>query len=233
VPVDLAELLAGRALPGGRPVDPHDHPGALPFAVLTMEIQRGVMGDLATFPDLAAAAASSGLVGHTARLLRAVRAAGVPVVHCVAEFRADRAGTVTNTPLHSAVRARPEHLLAGTPATELVPELGVEETDLVSRRRHGVSPFTGTDLHATFSNLGVRVLVVTGVSLNLGIIGTCVEAVNLGYQVIVPTDAVTGIPADYAAAVVANTLALVATLTTVDELVGALQTETGVSGRRA
>jgi len=231
VPVDLAELLAGRALPGGRPVDPHDHPGALPVAVLTMEIQRGVMGDLATFPELAAAAAS--LVGHTARLLRAARAAGVPVVHCVAEFRADRAGTITNTPLHSAVRARPEHLLAGTPATELVPELGVEETDLVSRRRHGVSPFTGTDLHTTFSNLGARVLVVTGVSLNLGIIGTCVEAVNLGYQVVVPTDAVTGIPADYAAAVVANTLALVATLTTVDELLDALQASPGVSARRA
>jgi biuret amidohydrolase len=233
VPVDLRALLAGRALPGGRPVDPLDHPGALPVAVITMELQRGVMGDLATFPELAAAAADAGIVANTARLLYAARAAGVPVVHCTAEFRADRAGTVTNTPLHSAVRARPEHLLAGTPTTELVTGLGASETDLVSSRRHGVSPFTGTDLHATLTNLGARVLVVTGVSVNLGIVGTCVEAVNLGYQVVMPIDAVVGVPPDYAAAVVANTLALVATLSTVDAIVAALGTAPGVSGRRA
>jgi nicotinamidase-related amidase len=85
-----------------------------------------------------------------------------------------------------------------------------------------VSPFTGTSLDATLRNLGVKVVVVTGVSVNLGVLGCCIEAVNLGYQVAVPTDAVAGVPADYAASVVATTLSLVATLTTVDALVDAL-----------
>jgi nicotinamidase-related amidase len=44
------------------------------------------------------------------------------------------------------------------------------------------------------------------------------DGVNRGYQVVLPRDAVCGIPADYADAVIDNTLALLATVTTVDEL---------------
>jgi nicotinamidase-related amidase len=62
-------------------------------------------------------------------------------------------------------------------------------------------------------------VVATGVSLNLGIPGLAIEAVNLGYRVVLPQDAVCGIPADYARSVIDNTMALVATLTTVDELI--------------
>jgi nicotinamidase-related amidase len=217
MPVHLTDLLRGRALGGGETA-----PSTLPVAVLTMELQRGVMGDLATFPELAAAAASAGVVAHTARLLDAARARRLPVVHCTAEFRADRAGTVANTPLHTAVLRRPEHLLVGTPATELVGGLGPEPGDLVISRTHGVSPFIGTSLDATLRNLGVRVLVATGVSVNVGILGLCLEAVNLGYQVVVPSDAVTGVPPAYAASVLEHSIALVATLTTVDQLLDAL-----------
>jgi nicotinamidase-related amidase len=184
------------------------------------------MGDLASFPELAAASDERHLVANAARLLTACRTAGVPVVHCTAEFRADRAGTVANTPLHTAVLRRPEHLLEDTPATELVPGLGAEVTDYVSARRHGVAPFTGTPLHATLQELGARVLIVTGVSVNLGVLGLCVEAVNLGYQCVVATDAVAGVPAEYADAVLQNSVGLVASLHTVDEIVGALATLT-------
>jgi nicotinamidase-related amidase len=120
------------------------------------------------------------------------------------------------------VLRRPEHLLEGTAATELVPGLGAETTDYVSARRHGVAPFTGTPLHATLQGLGVRVLVVTGVSVNLGVLGLCVEAVNLGYQVVVASDAVAGVPPDYADAVLKNSISLMAAVYTVDEIVEAL-----------
>jgi len=219
MPGALIELLAGRALVPAHGTGPAP---VAPLAVLTLELQRGVMGDLASFPELAAAAGAVGVVANTARLLVGARSAGVPVLHCTAEFRADRAGTVVNTPLHAAVLRRHEHLLAGSPACELVPGLGALPGDLVSSRAHGVSPFTGTSLDATLRNLGVRVLVVTGVSVNLGVLGCCIEAVNLGYQVAVPTDAVAGVPPAYAASVVATSLSLVATLTTVDQLVAAL-----------
>jgi nicotinamidase-related amidase len=215
MPRELTDLLAGRVLGGG----PHSD---LPLAVLTMELQRGVMGDLATFPELAAACEARGIVATAARLLAAFRLRRLPVVHCTAQFRPDRAGTIANTPLHATVLRRPEHLLEGTAAVELVPGLGAEVTDHVSARRHGGAPFTGTPLHATLRGLGVRVLVVTGVSVNLGVPGLCVEAVNLGYQVVVASDAVAGVPLDYADAVMANSLPLVATVRSAGEIVDAL-----------
>ncbi len=214
MPLELTDLLAGRALGGVH--------STLPAAVLTMELQRGVMGDLATFPDLAAAARERGIVANAARLLARFRQSNLPVVHCTAEFRADRAGTVVNTPLHSVVLRRPEHMLEGTAVVDLVPGLGAQVTDHVSARRHGVSPFTGTPLHTTLQGLGVRVLVVTGVSVNVAVFGLCVEAVNLGYQVVVASDAVAGVPLDYADTVMANSVSLVAAVYTVDEIVEAL-----------
>ncbi|HVA03036.1 MAG TPA: cysteine hydrolase [Acidimicrobiales bacterium] len=205
MPVTLADLVGdGRA------------------AVLTMEIQRGVVGDLSSFPELAAAAQEIGLVANTARLLVAARAAEVPVVHCTAGFRPDRRGSPANAPLISAMLRRPEHLVEGTPAVELVPELGPEPEDLVSHRGHGVSPFTGTTLDPTLRALGVSTVVATGVSVNLGILGLAIEAVNLGYRVVVATDAVCGIPRDYADALMDHTLSLVALLAPSDAVADAL-----------
>ena len=204
MPVDLTDIA-----PPGR------------TAVLTMEIQRGVVGDLSAFPQLAAAAGRAGVVPNTARLLQAARALGVAVVHCTAEFRADRAGSTVNCQLIAAMVRNPDHLLAGTPPTELVPELGPDAADLVCTRLHGVSPFSGTSLDTWLRSLGVGTVVATGVSVNLGVLGLAIEACNLGYQVIVPRDTVAGIPADYADAVLDNTLPLIATVTTTDELLTA------------
>ena len=204
MPVDLAALAA---------------PGVC--AVLTQEIQRGVIGDHTSFPQLAEAAEAVGVVTNTARLLTAARARGVPVIHCTAEFRADRAGSVVNCSLIAAMVRNPDHLLVGTPAAELVAELGPEPGDLVSARLHGVSPFTGTDLSTWLRNLGVETVVATGVSVNLGVLGLAIEAVNLGYRVVVPRDTVAGVPQAYADALMEHTYPLIATLTTVDDLVSA------------
>jgi nicotinamidase-related amidase len=82
-----------------------------------------------------------------------------------------------------------------------------------------VSPFGGTTLDATLRALGATTVIATGVSLNLGIPGLAIEGVDLGYHVVVATDAVAGVPADYADAVMRHTLALVAAFATVDEIV--------------
>jgi nicotinamidase-related amidase len=202
MPVDLRELAAPERC-----------------AVLTMEVQRGVIGDLSSFPQLAEASQRAGVVPNTAQLLRSARSHRVPVVHCTAEFRPDRAGTTVNCQLVAAVLRNPEHLLAGTAATEIIAELGPEPSDLVSSRLHGVSPFTGTSLDTWLRNLGVHTVVATGVSVNLGVLGLAIEAVNLGYGVVVPRDAVAGIPQEYADAILDNTFPLISTVTTVDSLI--------------
>ena len=47
------------------------------------------------------------------------------------------------------------------------------------------------------------------------------DAVNHGYQFVLPRDAVAGVPADYADAVIDNTLSLLATVTSTDAVVAA------------
>lgn len=184
-------------------------------AVLVMEMQRGVIGDHAKFPDLV----WPGLIPNAARVLAAARARAIPVVHCTAAFRADRAGTHTdNCPFIIRLLKDPEHMLEGTPAVEVLPEL-LGPGDLESRRRHGFAPFTGTTLDQRLRTLGVRRVVVVGVSLNLGIPGLALEAVNLGYRVTVVEDAVSGMPREYATAVLRNTVALLATLVPAADLV--------------
>jgi len=192
--------------------------GADHTAVVTMELQRGVVGDLApAIGGLAGEVARRQTLARAGRLVAGARAVGIPVVHCTAQFRADRVGSPANTPLLAALLRNPAHLLVGSPATELVPELGVAETDVVESRLHGISPFAGTSLDATLRSLGTTTVLVSGVSVNLGVFGLVVEAVNHGYRVAVATDAVAGVPTDYADAVLTNSIALLATLTTVGE----------------
>lgn len=187
-------------------------------AVVTMELERGVVGDLATMAQLAEAARERGTLDACGRLVRAARERGRPVVHCLAEWRADRRGTALNTPLTRSLARNPAQILEGTDAVALVAELGDTSADLRSVRRHGLTPFTGTDLDALLRSLGTRTVIACGVSLNIGVLGLCLGAADLGYRVVVPTDAVVGVPASYGDMVVANTLAMVGTLTTVDEL---------------
>lgn len=190
-------------------------------AVVTMELQRGVVGDLACIPLLQKAVAEAGVVGHTARLLDAARTAGVRVVHATAAFRRDRAGSFHNVPLVVELLKNPEHLVVGSPEVELIPELGPQPEDLVSQRLHGMSPFGGTSLDAMLRSERATTVIATGVSLNVGILGLTIEALGLGYDVVIPTDCVAGFPAEYGAAVLEHSLSHLATLTTADEIAAA------------
>ena len=82
---------------------------------------------------------------------------------------------------------------------------------------------TGTQLDPMLRNLGVTTIVGVGVSVNIGMTNFAFDAVNHGYQMVMPRDAVAGVPADYAESVLDNTLNLVAILTTSAEVVAAWQ----------
>jgi nicotinamidase-related amidase len=172
-------------------------------------------------PELAAAAARVGLIEHCAALAVAARAAGIPVFHCTAETRDDLAGANRNARLFAGVRKAAVRLSPGSDAVGVPEPIGVDPHDVVLPRHHGLGPMTGTQLDPMLRNLGVETIVGVGVSVNIGMTNFAFDAVNLGYQFVMPTDAVAGVPDDYAAAVVTNTLALVATLTTTDAVLAA------------
>lgn len=195
-------------------------------AVVTSEVQNGVIGDEAPLADLAAAARRT-MVPNLARLVGAARAAGAEVVHATYVRRPDGKGSNRNAPLFEAIETSPVRLLPGSAAVRVVDEIGVAPTDIVLTRTHGLNPMSGTDLDPVLRNLGVTTIVATGVSVDLAVTNLVMDAVNLGYDVVVPRDAVCGVPAEYAASVIERTLALLATVTTVDDLVAAWESAVG------
>jgi nicotinamidase-related amidase len=151
-------------------------------------------------------------------LVRAARAAKIRVIHSIVEWRPDRAGMIVSSPLLAIMTKYDDHVLAGAPSAEIVPELGPEPEDLVSSRTSGVSPFTATNLDHLLRSERATTVVAVGAGLTMGILGLAIEAVGLGYSVVVPEDAVVDVDPEYASAVWDKTLRLLVTRTTVAAL---------------
>ncbi len=193
-------------------------------AVVTMEMQNGVIGEGALFPALVDEVVASGMVAAAASVCDAARGVGARVVHCTAEHRLDGAGQAENCKVFAmAEKLRRDQGIvptaAGTPGAALVSELGPEPADIVVARIHGMTPFMSTSLDQVLRNLGTTTIVALGVSVNIGMLGLCINAIDLGYQVVLVRDGVAGVPAAYAESVIDNTLSMIATITTSAELI--------------
>jgi nicotinamidase-related amidase len=201
VPVDLQSLLEpARA------------------ALVLMECQEGVIGGGGKLGALAEAVARHGTVAALGRVLAAARRRRVPVFHCTMSRRPDGGGAAANCLLLAATARRGPGLVPGSPQQAIVAPLAPAEGEWVVTRFHGLTPFHGTELDQLMRNQGVRTIVAAGVSVNVGILGLALEAVNAGYQVVIPRDAVAGTPDEYVDAVFEHTLRLLATVTTSKEL---------------
>ena len=202
MPLDLAQLVSPRHT-----------------ALVTSEIQRGVIGDWSALPELAKQGRE--IIPRVVRLVEAARAAGVEVIHCIAERRADNKGMNRNARMFAYMARAEPKLLPGSPATEIVPEVKLAASDVVLARLHGLSPFSGTELDFVLRNLEITTVVAVGVSVNIAIQNLTFDCVNAGYQVVIPVDAVAGTPRSYVEQVFEHTLRNVATLVTTDDLLRA------------
>lgn len=189
-------------------------------AIVTMEMQRGVAGDVGADMPASKAVAEKGVVPRLARLLDAARTEGMLVVHCVAAFRADRRGSYANIPSVGAALTNTGYLEVGSPSVEVIPDL-YDEGDFISQRLHGISPFTSTSVDPALRSAAAKTMIATGVSLNRGIIGLTMEAINRGYHVVIPRDCVAGYPAEYGELVLENTLRAIAHITDSDAIIEA------------
>jgi nicotinamidase-related amidase len=188
--------------------------------LVTQEMQGGVVGPEAGLPQLADEARQSALP-NIGRLLAGARAAHVPVVHCLVEKRPDGKGSNENCRLFQAGKKFPVDLSPGSPGASLLPEFGPDPGDVVLTRSTGLGPMGGTDLDSVLRNLGARTVVATGVSVNVAIPNLVMDAVNHGYWVVLPRDAVAGVPREYAESIIDNTLSLLAHVVTTDAVLAA------------
>lgn len=190
-------------------------------ALVLQEVQNGVVGTPSALPALADAARAVGLIDNCARLAARARELGVGVFHCTAATRDDLRGANRNARLFKGVLKSPVRLLPGSDAVQVPAEIGVEPGDVVLERYHGLGPMTGTQLDPMLRNGGVTTIVGVGVSLNVGMVNLTLDAVNRGYQIVLPRDCVAGVPPEYGDAVLQNSLSLLATVTTTDALLEA------------
>jgi biuret amidohydrolase len=188
--------------------------------IITMELQKGIIGDEAILPALPVAVRECGMLAVVGTVCATARSKGVRIVHQTMRSRPDGAGQAINCKIFAiGAKRRAEDI--GRPGAELVDELDVQPGDIEVPRMHGMTPFTGTELDAVVRNLGTKTVVFMGVSLNLGIMGGALSALDNGYQVVIVRDGVIGIPKEYGEAVLANSLSMIATIVTSDELLAA------------
>lgn len=186
-------------------------------ALVTVEVQENVVGGASVVPALAEAAAP--ILPRIGALAAAARAVGVPVIHCTVDARPDGKGANRNARLFAAMgKGRAAATPGPTRVGQVHAAVGATDDDIVLGRLHGLSPMTGTSLDPVLRNLGVTTIVATGVSANVAVLGFAFEAVNHGYQLVLPRDAVAGVGDEFVDALFAGTLSLLATVTTTDTL---------------
>lgn len=187
-------------------------------ALVLTEVQPSIVGRAAAWPELTRAAEKVGLLGNSAKLAAAARAVDAPVVHCTAQHFSENFGGNRNARLFSMATK----LRAGSGDYDVqadCPHADVwRDGDILLPRYHGLSAFFGTPLDQMLRNEGVTTIVLGGVSLCFGVLSMAMDAVNRGYQVIIPRDAVAGFPEDYSQSVLDNTLMMLAIIVQSDEI---------------
>jgi nicotinamidase-related amidase len=184
-------------------------------ALVFIECQRGVVGDLSVLPALAEAARPA--LATMGRLAEGARRAGVLVAHLTYLPLAGGRSASRRSALMRATSSTAEWS-ASHPAVEVVPEIGIGPNDLVLPRHQGISPVHRTEVLAVLRNIGMQEIVVAGVSTNLAIPLVVVGAADEDFAVTIPTDACIGTPRAHHESMLQHSLAFIARLTTVDEL---------------
>jgi nicotinamidase-related amidase len=157
-------------------------------AVIAIDFQHDIVG-----PDGAFAAMFSAEVERTqvipaaARLLDDARAAGIKIVHSRGTFRPGHTDLVANIPLLANVKAY-GCLIDGSTGATIVEALTPHDGDIVLKH-HRVSCFHGTELDVVLRGAGIDTLVLTGVATNLAVESTARAGADLGYRIIVVSDA--------------------------------------------
>lgn len=158
-------------------------------ALLISECQNGMTNpEFTTNAPLVEQITKYDVISNIATLADAFREFDLPVFHNVVRPAKEFRAWPKNSLLTSSIAKRP--LTEGQPSVDIHPDLTPQERDFVITRRIGLTMFHGTELEQLLRNLGVETLVLTGVSLNVALLGSTIEAINRGFSVILPHDCV-------------------------------------------
>jgi nicotinamidase-related amidase len=164
-------------------------------AVVAIDMHRGHLDPaVATLP--LAAERCGPVIKRAAALFADLRSRGVPVVHVVTEYR--DAAEIAANPFWKAAhddhakarRGILRHNLAGSPGTEIIPEL-LDPRDVVVGGKKRYSVFEPTGLEFVLRRrLAVDTVILAGINTTTCVLCAGFEATNRDFRVIVASDAV-------------------------------------------
>jgi nicotinamidase-related amidase len=146
-------------------------------ALVVIDLQKGIVG-------MPTAHLMAGVIHNAVALVEAFRKRKLPVV-------------LVNVDGAPPGRAERSFSLSQMPAgwTELIPELNRQPTDhVVTKQTRGA--FTNTGLEQHLRQAGITQVVIIGVATSSGVESTARQAHELGFHVVLVTDAMTDTDAD-------------------------------------
>lgn len=163
-------------------------------AVIAIDLHRGHL-DMAVATMPTAPEVAERVVAANDRLFRWCRAAGVPIVHLVTQYR--DAAEIRANPFWRARAEDPNatrknvlrHNIAGGPGGTVMPPL-LQPGDRVVNTKKRYDCFVGTDLDFLLRAHGINTVLVTGVNTNSCVLATSIAANVRDYSVIVVRDCV-------------------------------------------
>lgn len=130
-----------------------------------------------------------GAIPGTVRLVEAAREAMVPIIFTRYMYMRGMVDFGVRRDAKTEKRAKISSLEAGTEEVELIPELGVRQNDIIIDKSRP-SAFYGTRLEPVLTSLGIRNLVICGVTTNICVETTARDAGQRDYGTFVVKDAV-------------------------------------------
>lgn len=147
-------------------------------ALVLIDLQQGIVASpTAPYP-------AGDVVANAAKLARAFRDKGAPVVYVRVDF-ANFLALPVDAPMRSAGAPPPP-----ASASELAADAGFEAGDLVVTKRHW-GAFAGTELEQLLKSRGVDTIVLGGIATNFGVESTARQGTGLGFAFVVVEDACT------------------------------------------
>lgn len=178
------------------PFDPTPHLDPPRCAVVVFECQQMVIGENGPYPGLVASA-RAGMLDRLASLVERARDVGAAVVYCTISDRPGGWGSAKTPLLDRARSSRDTADALSSADRSIVPELRPGPDDVIIDRTHGMSAFHGTELDTCLRAMSIETVIPTGVSANVGVIGTAIEAVNHGYRLVFAADCIAADPPEY------------------------------------
>lgn len=162
-----------------------------------------------------------GVIGVTRQLVDSFRAAGSLTVWARVAFQPGYPELILNTGLNVAIKGLGA-LVEGSPGAAIIPELEPNSNEPIVSHP-GITAFPNTALDSILRRSHIETVVFTGVSTNVTVEGTARDAVNLGYRVVIVSDACTA-DTDPAHEATLSTFGLLGTTSTASEVAAALST---------